>query len=102
MTALVWLAVVVVTAGTYLMRIAGSLPGFRRLAEAGWVRHVPAGVFVVLALYGLAPGPGLLPDPSALVAGALVVVLSLLKASLGVRIIAGTLAYGALSTLVFT
>jgi branched-subunit amino acid transport protein AzlD len=100
-TLLVWLATAVVTAGTYIMRIAGSLRGFQALARARWVRQVPAGVFVVLAIYGLAPGPGPLPDPSALIAGVVVVVLSLLDASLGVRIIAGTVVYGALTTFVF-
>lgn len=101
-SAIIWVTAIVVTAGTYLMRIAGSLPGFRRLAQAKWVRNVPLAVFFVLAVYALAPSAGTLPAPATLLAAGLVLGLSFLRAPLAVRIMLGTLAYGILSTFVFT
>lgn len=101
-SAIIWVTAVLVTAGTYLMRIAGSLPGFRRLAQAEWVRNVPIAVFFVLAVHALAPGAGALLPPATLLAAGLVLALSFLRAPLALRIMLGTVAYGVLTTFVFT
>lgn len=100
-SATIWITALLVTIGTYLMRLAGSLPGFRRLAQAEWLSNVPLAVFFVLAVYSLEPTPGTLPGPTTLIAASLVVVLSLFRTPLAIQIVLGTAAYGVLNTFVF-
>jgi uncharacterized membrane protein len=94
----VWIATLLTAAGTYVFRIAGSLPAASHLRARGWLHHVPSAVLLVLAVDAVIPQH--LPSPGLTLAlGAATVAVvgaSLLRVPLLLRLAVGCVVYALL------